>query len=263
MGIDRKSLAVGVFDSGVGGISVLAELIKTLPWEDYIYLGDCQNVPYGTRSVDEVRRLTFEAVDFLVKKNIKALVVACNTATSAAIKPLRERLDIPVVGMEPALKPAVGSSREGSVVVMATPMTLKERKFGDLLSRYQQEADIIPLPCPGLVELIETGELEGDKIDGLLADLTSPLDKERISSVVLGCTHYPLIKDAIRKAFGDKPAIIDGNAGTARQLKRVLESSDLIANDRRHKGKVEFYTFGCREKVIPLFEYLLEKQRDG
>jgi glutamate racemase len=258
MGTDIRSRAIGVFDSGVGGISVLAELIKTLPQEDFIYLGDCLNAPYGTRDVDQVRRLTFDAVDFLLNKGIKAIVIACNTATSAAINQLRQRLDIPVIGMEPALKPAAGSNRQGSIVVMATPMTLKESKFNNLLSGYRDKAEIIPLPCPGLVELIEAGELEGDKVDRLLAELTYPLDMDNVSSVVLGCTHYPLIKDAIQKVFGDRVAVIDGNAGTARQLKRVLDGNSLIYSGRHKKGQVELHTFGCRERVIPLFRQLLK-----
>ncbi len=252
----RNNLPVGVFDSGLGGISVLAQLMEIMPGEDYIYLGDCLNAPYGTRDVEDIQRLTFEAVNFLLKKGIKVLVVACNTATSAAIVQLREKLDIPVVGMEPALKPAVEKGRDGSIVVMATPTTLREEKFRRLMEKYRTKADIIPLPCPGLVELIEDGKLEGEEITGLLKKLVSCLEIKKVSTVVLGCTHYPLIQDTIQKVYGDAE-VIDGNEGTARQVRRIMEEENLLAASGREKGEVRFYTFGDKEKVIPLCRFLL------
>lgn len=251
-------MPIGVFDSGVGGISVLAQLIKTLPNESFIYLGDCLNAPYGTKDVLEARRLTLEAVDFLVKKGIKALVVACNTATSAAIVQLREKLDMPVIGMEPALKPAVERGGPGSIVVMATPMTLKEQKFQRLMEKYKDRADIVPLPCPGLVELIEEGKLEGEELFNLLEELVSSLGDRKISSVVLGCTHYPLIRDQIQKVYGEQVQIIDGNEGTARHLKRVLEQEGLAVPPGEANPGVSFYTFGDKERVIPMCRYLLD-----
>lgn len=255
--IDR-GLAIGVFDSGVGGISVLADLIRVLPEEDFIYLGDCLNIPYGTKDVEKARKLTVAAVEFLLEKDIKALVIACNTATSAAITHLRDWLDIPVVGMEPALKPAVESGGEGSVVVMATPMTLREQKFNGLMEKYRERADIIPLPCPGLVELIEEGKLDGEEVEDLLERLVSPLKNKKISSVVLGCTHYPLIKDAIQRVYGEDVRIIDGNMGTARQLKRLLDKNGLGADKGRDRGSLQLFTFGDEEKVIPLCRLLLD-----
>lgn len=255
---DKRDLAIGVFDSGVGGISVLAELIRLLPEENFIYLGDCLNVPYGTKDVEEARRLTVAAVDFLLEKGIKALVVACNTATSAAINHLRSKLDIPVIGMEPALKPAVERDREGSIVVMATPMTLKEQKFRNLMEKYRERAEIVPLPCPGLVELIEEGKLEGEEVENLLKNLAAPLGNKRISSVVLGCTHYPLIKETIQRVFGKDMEIIDGNMGTARQLKRVLERNGLRIEAGKGKGDLQLFTFGDESKVIPLCRLLLD-----
>ncbi|MBA1336247.1 MAG: Glutamate racemase [Firmicutes bacterium] len=255
--IDRN-LAIGVFDSGVGGISVLADLIRILPEEDFIYLGDCLNIPYGTKDVEEARKLTIAAVEFLLEKGIKALVIACNTATSAAITHLRDWLEIPVVGMEPALKPAVESGEDGSVVVMATPMTLRERKFNSLMEKYRERADIIPLPCPGLVELIEEGKLEGEEVENLLEQLSLPLKDKRISSVVLGCTHYPLIKDAIQRVYGEDVRIIDGNMGTARQLKRLLDKNGLSIDKGRGKGNLQIFTFGDEGKVIPLCRLLLD-----
>lgn len=253
----KKNLPIGVFDSGLGGISVLAELLKTLPDEKFIYLGDCLNIPYGDKDVKQIQLLTFESVNFLIQKGIKMLVIACNTATSAAIVQLREKLHIPVIGMEPALKPAVERGKKGSIVVMATTTTLREQKFHRLMQRYGEKADIISLPCPGLVELIEEGKLEGKEIDGLLENLISSLGKKEISSVVLGCTHYPLIKKAIQKVYGENVEIIDGNKGTALHIKRTLEEKDLMMEPGKGKYEVQFLTFGDEEKVIPLCKFLL------
>ena len=152
--LDKRDKPIGVFDSGVGGISVLKEAVKLLPKEDFIYFGDSKNAPYGTKKVEEVIELSFTAVDFLLKHGVKAVVVACNTATSAAIESLRQKyIDIPIIGIEPALKPAVELNKRGKIIIMATPMTLLENKFQSLMKTYEKEIDIETLPCVGLVEL--------------------------------------------------------------------------------------------------------------
>ena len=194
---DRSELPVAVFDSGVGGISVLRELRTLMPNEDYIYFGDCLNAPYGTKRVSEIERLTLDAAKYLVGKNIKCLTVACNTATAVCISRLREiYTDIPVIGVEPALKPAVKSNPHGNIVVMATPVTLRQEKFIHLLNKYGEnsKAKIIMLPCPGLVELIESGKTEGECIESRIKELFAPFDISKLDAVVLGCTHYPFIK---------------------------------------------------------------------
>ena len=163
--MDISQAPVGVFDSGVGGISVLRELVKLMPNENYIYYGDSKNAPYGPKTVEEVRRLTVEHIDFLVERGAKAIVVACNTATSAAIDLLREKYpDMPVVGIEPALKPAVLSKQNARVLVMATPMTIREEKFHHLMQEYEAQAEIYPLACPGLPEFVEAGDLDGEDL---------------------------------------------------------------------------------------------------
>lgn len=233
--------AIGFFDSGVGGISVLKQALKLMPEEDYIYYGDSLNAPYGTKNVEEVKKLTFKAADFLIKKDVKAIVIACNTATSAAINDLRKTYkDMPVIGIEPALKPAVELKREGKILIMATPMTLSEKKFNNLMNNYNKEADIVPLPCPGLVELIENGIVEGRELKEYFNNILSEFKREEIGVVVLGCTHYPFVKKELSNSLIEGTPIIDGSLGTAKQLKKQLIKRNLYGNEKR-KGKVTIF----------------------
>lgn len=233
-------LPVAVVDSGIGGISVLAELAKLLPNENYIYFGDTANAPYGTKEASFVRERTFENFDLLCKKGIKAFVLACNTATSVAVAQLREKHpEMIIIGVEPALKPAVMCGNDPTVAVLATPLTLEENKFAALMARYSDNATIIPFPCPGLVEFAERGIFDGADIDSFLSELFAPLKERHPDCVVLGCTHYPLMKDAISKAIGNDAVFFDGGSGTARETQRRLcEKGLLRAADAR--GSVTF-----------------------
>lgn len=255
--MDLKYRPVGFFDSGVGGISVLKEAVKVLPNEDYIYFGDSKNAPYGTRNVNEVKDLTFKAVDFLINKNVKAVVIACNTATSAAIVDLREKhKQMPIIGIEPALKPAVECGRNGKILIMATPMTLAERKFEDLLSNYNDYADIEAVPCAGLVELIENGILEGKELNQYLSRKLGKYEKSGIAAIVLGCTHYPFIKTELSKVIDKGVLVVDGSLGTAKQLKRELNKRNIL-NDRISKGNIEIFNSLDDKKIIELSRKLL------
>jgi glutamate racemase len=239
--VNNKEKPIGVFDSGVGGISVLKECLTVLPCEDFVYFGDSINAPYGTKSVTEVKELTFSAVDFLLTKGVKAVVIACNTATSAAIDDLREKyMDIPIIGIEPALKPAVEASKGKSIIIMATPMTLSEKKFSNLMQQHNREVNIIPLPCAGLVELIENGIVEGDEIESYLKDKLKEYLHLDLGSIVLGCTHYPFIKNELIKVVGEKTIIIDGSIGTVNQLRRQLSINALLS-EKKTKGSVTIY----------------------
>ena len=211
------------FDSGFGGLSVMREAIRQHPEEDYIYLADNKNMPYGDRSLDEVARLTLSAISEAYEKYpIRAITVACNTATSAAITKLREiYTDIPVLGIEPAVKPAAERHPTGRVGVMATQMTLKEQKFRSLLERYKDSAEIISIPCPGLVDFVERGELEGDALESFIKDIFAPFTTP-FDCIVLGCTHYPFVKKAIQKITGCND-VIDGGLGTANNLFRRIK----------------------------------------
>lgn len=250
--------SIGFFDSGIGGLSVLKETIKVLPNENYIYFGDSINAPYGIKNVEEVKRLTFNAVKFLLDKNVKAIVIACNTATSAAIGELRRQYGhIPIIGIEPALKPAVELNREGSIVIMATPVTLAESKFAKLQAKYKEIADIIPLPCEGLAEIIDEGKITGREVQDYLENKLSEIKEMKISSIVLGCTHYPLIKDEISRIIGKEIPIIDGSLGTSKQLKRILSSKNIL-NTTNSKGNIEIYNSLQSQKMIDLSYKLLE-----
>ena len=223
--MDRRP--VGVFDSGLGGISVLGEMLDVLPEENFVYYGDTRNVPYGDKRPEEVLRLTHLAVDKLIAMECKAVVIACNTATSAAAGPLRQELHMPVIGMEPALKPASLLPGDGYVVVMATQMTLTQPKFLRLMELYGQNA--LPVPCPGLMECVEAGIFSGPRVESLLDRLLSPVRGLPVKAVVLGCTHYPFLRGAIARCFAPGTPLIDGNLGTARQLRRRLEEEGLLS----------------------------------
>lgn len=224
--MDRKKAYIAVFDSGVGGISVLKELVKLMPQENYLYFGDSANAPYGTRPTDHVRKLTLEAAHQLVQRGIKALVIACNTATSAAIEILRQTYpDLIVIGIEPALKPAADQFPRGNIGVMATQVTLREAKFANQLERFP-DAAVSLIPAPGLVELVEAGGAKTPAAEQLLTPILSPY-RGKLDALVLGCTHYPFVKETVAKILPDT-LLLDGGAGTARQTKRCLEKAGLL-----------------------------------
>lgn len=224
---------IGVFDSGLGGISVLKELIKIMPREDFIYFGDSINAPYGTKSTEEIKSLSFACVERLLEKGCKAICVACNTATSAAVRELRIKYpELPLVGIEPAIKPAAESKEYPKIIVMATPMTIRSVKFQNLLERFKEKADIIKLPCPGLMDFIENGILSGPQLECFLSQLLFDYLDEEIDGVVLGCTHYTFLRDEIQKTLsknGERTInVFDGGEGTARELKRRLNEAGLL-----------------------------------
>lgn len=255
--MDKKQLPIGFFDSGVGGLSVMREALKLMPNENYIYFGDSKNAPYGVRELDDVKRLTFNAVEFLLSKGAKAIVIACNTATSAAISDLREKYkDIPIIGIEPAIKPAVELHRDGDIMIMATPFTLKNNKFKNLMDNYKKQANIKPIPCDGLVEFIEKGELDSKELKEYLKDRFKEYRNKDIAAIVLGCTHYPFIEKAILEVLDKDIPIIHGGEGTARELKRKLEELDII-NDSNKKGTVEFYNSREGDELINLSKKLI------
>lgn len=255
--MDKKQLPIGFFDSGVGGLSVLKEAIKLMPNENYIYFGDSKNAPYGTRDMREVRDLTFDAVEFLLDKGIKALAVACNTATSAAVAELRRVYkDLPIVGIEPAVKPAVELHKDGEIIIMATPFTLTHGKFKNLLKNYEEHANITPMPCGGLMEFVEQGDLDSDNLKEYLREKFKDYNVGDISAIVLGCTHYPFISKTLSQIVGKDVPIIDGGEGTVRELRRRMDEMNLL-NDLEEKGTIEFYNSSGDEEIIKLSKKLL------
>ena len=246
---------IAVFDSGVGGISVLKHLVKLLPEERFLYFGDSANAPYGTKTKETVRELTLAAAETLYLRGIKALVVACNTATSAAINDLRLAYpDLIVIGIEPALKLAADTYPGGRLGVMATPMTLREEKFSALMERFQSGHEIFRIPAPGLVELIEAGKADSPETEALLRILFENYPK--LDALVLGCTHYPFADRVIARVLGEDVALLDGGDGTARETKRRLEAAGLL---RSGEGSVTIENSSNDPQLIALSMELLEE----
>ena len=254
---------VAVFDSGLGGISVLRELVRTLPRENYLYFGDSLHAPYGTKTPQEVITLSLQAADRLLAQGAKALVVACNTATSAAIRTLRKTYpELAIVGTEPAIKPAVERHPGGRILMLATAMTVQEEKFQRLKAQYDDQAQIIPIACSGLMEYVEQGILRGSEVEGYLLDKLEPYLKVPIDAVVLGCTHYPFLRGAIRRIVGRRPEIIDGSIGIARQLERRLEEQGLL-NPGDVSGKVEFQNSLDEPEILGLMQALFHYEDEA
>lgn len=222
----RKDEYIAVFDSGLGGISVLRELVKLMPNEKYLYFGDSANAPYGNRSTAQVKELTITAAENLLSRGVKALVVACNTATAAAINDLRSRHpETIIIGIEPAVKVAADLCGGGRVGVMATEVTLREEKFNHLLERFSN-LTVRPIHAPDLVSLIENGATD-EELEDYLRPILTPF-AGKLDAVVLGCTHYPFAAAVIGKLLGENTKILDGGAGTAQHTKRRLEEEGLL-----------------------------------
>ncbi len=227
-----KSAPVGVFDSGVGGLSVLGEIQRLLPNETLLYVADSGHVPYGEKTPEFIRQRSAAITDFLIEQGAKALVVACNTATAAGINELREKYpQLPIIGMEPAVKPAAAATRSGVVGVLATTGTLQSAKFAALLDRFASDVRVITRPCPGLVELIEAGELHSEVTRELLSGYVEPLLAEGCDTLILGCTHYPFIKPLLLELVPPSVTLIDTGMAVARQLQRLLSERDLLADE--------------------------------
>ncbi|MBE6941060.1 MAG: glutamate racemase [Ruminococcaceae bacterium] len=252
--MNRKEDYIGVFDSGVGGISVLRHLRKLLPNERFLYYGDSANAPYGRCTTADVQKLTLTAVEKMLEFGLKALVVACNTATAAAIQELRQRYpDLIVIGIEPALKPAADQFPGGRIGVMATEVTLREDKFDNLLHRFDAETTVFKIGAPGLVELVESGKGDSGEAEALLFEILRPY-VGKLDALVLGCTHYPLAAKAIRRVLGPRVVLLDGGEGTARETRRRLENAGLLGDG---PGHILWKNSGKNEEIIALCEALL------
>lgn len=253
--IMNRNAPIGMLDSGMGGLSVLREAVKVLPNEDFLYYGDQLHAPYGTKEPSEVMQLADNAIRTLIEKGCKAIVIACNTATGVAAKAMREKYDLPIIGIEPALKPAQSLRNGGKVLVMATPVTLRQEKFRHLYDIYGQET--LLCPCPGLMDMVEKGVLSGQELDSLLDSLLRDQPLPEIKVVVLGCTHYSFLSGAIAKHFPAGTQVIDGNGGTARQLKRRLEECGLSADSGR-SGTVTLMSSSDDANVLRQMRVLLD-----
>jgi len=246
---------IGVMDSGMGGISVLKELMAHMPSERYIFWGDNKNAPYGGRSADEIKKLTCDIVDRLLLRDVKAVVIACNTATSAAATHLREKLTIPVLGLEPALKPAAGYAGDGCVAVLATEATLKLEKYQRLLEKYGRNT--VNIPCPELVRFVEMGDTGSERLKAYINERLKAYDCRDVKAVVLGCTHFVWLREAVKAVLPDAE-IFDGNEGLARHMKDMLGRMDLLCEGG--DGGYELHTTSDDPEMLLRMEEYMNKQ---
>lgn len=258
--MNNKDKAIGVFDSGLGGISVLKELVKSMPNEKFLYYGDSANAPYGIKTKEEITERCVDIIEFFLNKGVKAIVIACNTATSAAANILREKYShLPIIGMEPALKVAADGKVDNTIVVMATPLTLKETKFNDLMARYSDNNTVIKMPCPELVNIVENDLLDDEEVvKTQLKEYYKDLDMSKINSVVLGCTHFVFYRNYMEKILNQNINIVDGNLGTTNHLKETLREKDEL-RDGDEEGNVTIYNSSDNERFIKLSEKLLNR----
>jgi glutamate racemase len=245
---------VGVFDSGVGGLSVAREIRRALPSEHILYVADTAYVPYGDRGEDEVRARTLAIGEWMQAQGAKVMVVACNTASGAALEALRERLTIPVIGLEPALKPAVRETRNGRVGVMATSGTLRSARFQRLVDNYAGGVQVVRDPCPGLADLVEDGVLSGPELAERMEAYVAPLRESGVDTVVLGCTHYVFVRDAIRDALGPEVRLLDSGEAIARRTRQILTDANALADGGA--GGERILTTGDPAEVAPIVHRL-------
>ncbi len=252
---------IGVFDSGLGGASVLREALRLLPKETFIYYGDNANAPYGEKSEAEITALTFDCAHLLQKQNVKIILIACNTATATCVSRIRAELDIPVISIEPAIKPACETPGNGKILMAATLATTRLERYRALQSRMKDPSRVINVPCPGLVDRIEKGVFRADAFDDLFDRYFSAYQGMLIDGIVLGCTHYVFIKEAFARYaaghFRGEVRLFDGNLATARQLQRVLEEKRLLKTEG--EGAVIFETSGDLQFFEPIFSELLTR----
>ena len=232
---------VGVFDSGVGGLSVLREIRRELPSEHLLYVADSGHAPYGDKPAELIEARAIAIIEFLVSQRAKAIVVACNTATGVAIQMLRAKFSLPIIAMEPAVKPAVTHTKSGVIAVLATSRTIASENFTKLHERFGANVQILMQACPGLVEQVEAGDLSGKKTRSLIEQYIAPLLAQGADTIVLGCTHYPFLAALIREIAGPAVTIIDPSAAIARELRRRLESAGLLSTGT-HTGTEQFWS---------------------
>lgn len=252
----KNTAPIGAFDSGVGGLSILREIRRLLPAEDLIYLADSAHCPYGIKSLEEIRRRTLEVSGYLIELGAKIIVVACNSASVAGLDQIRAvHPEIPVVGVEPAVKPAHDRTRNGKIGVLATDLTLNGTKFSTLVEKYGADVEVYTQPVHGLVELVEAGRISDPETESLLHQFLDPLLEKNVDTIVLGCTHYPFVRPLIQKIVGPEVLVLDTGEAVAKQTVRVLEQQGL-KNPGTVPGIDTFYTSGDPAEVTPVVRLL-------
>lgn len=253
---------IGIFDSGVGGLSVLRAIRAQMPEESVIYFGDQGHIPYGPRPMEQIRDFSEAITRFLLAHDAKIVVVACNTASAASLKHLRETFpDVSFVGMEPAVKPAAEHTQTGKVGVLATPATFQGALYASVVERFANGVELFQNTCSGLVQEIERGHLDGEATRQILEDALHPMLEKNIDTVVLGCTHYPFVIPLIQQIVGDNVRVIDPAPSVAKQVRRVLEAKGL-KRESEARGDAKFYTSGDPEELKSLLTLLLGESGD-
>lgn len=253
----NQTSPIGIFDSGVGGLSVLRAIRAQMPEESVIYFGDQGHIPYGPRPMEQIRNFSEATTRFLLGHDVKIVIVACNTASAAALKYLRDTFpDVSFVGMEPAVKPAAEQTQTGKVGVLATPATFQGALYSSVVERFANGVELFQNTCVGLVQEIERGNLNGAETRRILGDALVPMLEQNIDTVVLGCTHYPFVIPLIQEIVGDDVRVIDPAPAVAKQVRRVLEANEL-KNESNTRGSVRLYTSGEPEELKSLLPLLL------
>lgn len=229
---------IAIFDSGIGGLTIAKSIEQYLPNEELIYLADNKFAPYGEKSIEFIQQRVNEIADYFINKKVKAIVIACNTATVNAIDQLRERIKIPVIGVEPAIKPAAKQSRNKKVGILVTLATSKNQRFLTLVSQHKNGSEVFIQPCAGLVEVIENGELDANSTRQLLTSYLLPLKEKNIDTLVLGCTHYPMLELQIKEIIGKEIFLIDTALPVTKQLKNQLEKYQLLNTSKNTNSGV-------------------------
>ncbi|MEZ4986596.1 MAG: glutamate racemase [Saprospiraceae bacterium] len=249
---------VGIFDSGIGGLSVANAIYRLLPHESLVYYADTGHVPYGPRTTAEIRDFSFDITEQLLGRGCKMIVLACNTATAAALEALREHWpDVPFVGMEPAVKPAAAATQTGKVGVLATLSTIRSERYTQLMERYANHIEVMENPCIGLVDLIEAGQLDSPQTRALLSDIVQPMLAADVDTLVLGCTHYPVLLPLLHQITGENIHLIDPAPAVARQVARRLATLHLAASDS-HQPVYQFMASGTFTNLSFLTEIPFE-----
>ena len=245
-------MKIGIFDSGIGGITVLKEALTQLPEAEYIYYSDNLHVPYGTKPKEEVFGYVEDVVRFLIKEEVDAIVIACNTATSVAVNELRRRYDLPIIGMEPAVKLALDTCKTGKILATATPLALKEEKFKSLVSHIDEEHRVVPLALPELVLYAENKNFDEAELSQYFTEKFKAYDLSMFSGIVLGCTHFVYFRKILRKLLPEDIQIFDGNEGTVRHLKECVMEQGNVEETLLQEGKVTFYYSGekCTDSIL-------------
>lgn len=242
---------IGVFDSGLGGIWILKYLENELPGCHFIYFADQAHLPYGSRTTDEITKFSCDITDFLLSKDCKLIVIACNTATSAAISTLREKYSVLFVGIEPAIKPASENSKTGHVGVLATKVTAEGQKLQDIIEQYAHGVAVHTIIGYGLVELVEKGKADSDEAEDLLREYLEPLLDKNIDQLVLGCTHYAFLINRIKKIVGDKVTIIDPAPAVVKRVQQLVKENNFILDG--NKKEPEIFTSGSNLESVKEF----------